>query len=283
MIAWALVFISTLAASANAFTATATASAPASHRTSAPPNTYPSPPPNCDFSAGEWEQRCELSVSYRIAHMEGWGMNIFNHITLKVKGSELLEDGPHFLLNDYGQGFDEVTASSLLKVTLDGSQVPHSQGRVFKPGYVLHAALHEGREDVHAIWHCHQLESTAICQTTTGLLPLSQEATFALAKGVSHHPYEGSVNSLDEQPRFLQSLGPKNKVGFSRFVCFVIKISSYLNWYIHTDLLSRSSGFDARRSRSFGCRVSTRGSILHNVVLNSSMPVSGPCDELRWW
>jgi len=139
-------------------------------------------------------------------------MNIFNHITLKVKGSELLEDGPHFLLNDYGQGFDEVTASSLLKVTLDGSQVPHSQGRVFKPGYVLHAALHEGREDVHAIWHCHQLESTAICQTTTGLLPLSQEATFALAKGVSHHPYEGSVNSLDEQPRFLQSLGPKNKV-----------------------------------------------------------------------
>ena len=139
-------------------------------------------------------------------------MNIFNHITLKVKGSEALDGGPHFLLNDYGQGFDEITASSLLKVTLDGTQVPEGQGRVFKPGYVLHSAIHEGRDDVHAIWHCHQLESTAVCQTRTGILPLSQEATFALAKGISYHPYEGSVNSLDEQPRFLESLGPTNKV-----------------------------------------------------------------------
>ena len=221
MIAWALVFIGILlAARANAFSAT--------------PNTYPSPPPNCEFSADEWEQRCELAVSYRIAHMEGWGMNIFNHITLKVKASELLPNGPHFLLNSYGEGFDEITASSLLIVTLDGTQVPPSQGRVFKPGYVLHSALHEGREDVHAIWHCHQLESTAICQTTTGLLPLSQEATFALAKGVAYHPYEGSVNSVDEQPRFLQSLGPTNKVRVShKFVLFAIRYtivySSYPN------------------------------------------------------
>ena len=161
-------------------------------------------------------------------------MKIFNHITLKVKASELLPNGPHFLLNSYGEGFDEITASSLLKVTPDGSQVPPSQGRVFKPGYVLHSALHEGREDVHAIWHCHQLESTAICQTTTGLLPLSQEATFALAKGVAYHPYEGSVNSVDEQPRFLQSLGPTNKVRVSRNICplcntLTIVYSSYPN------------------------------------------------------
>lgn len=225
MIAWALVFIGILlVARANAFSAT--------------PNTYPSPPRNCGFSADEWEQRCELAVSYRIAHMEGWGMNIFNHITLKVKASELLPNGPHFLLNSYGEGFDEITASSLLKVTLDGTQVPPSQGRVFKPGYVLHSALHEGREDVHAIWHCHQLESTAICQTTTGLLPLSQEATFALAKGVAYHPYEGSVNSVDEQPRFLQSLGPTNKVRVSHHIfplcnILLIQISTFI-------LISRS-------------------------------------------
>jgi len=183
---------------------------------------YPPPPLDCPFSPQEWEQRCALAVSYRIAHLHGWGMNIFNHITLKVQGSETQPNGPHFLLNNYGHGFDEITASSLLKVTLDGTQVAprnnengnHAQpaGRVFKPGYVLHSAIHAGREDVHAIWHCHQLESTAICQTTTGLLPLSQEATFAIAKGIAYHPYEGSVNSLEEQPRFLTSLGPTNKV-----------------------------------------------------------------------
>jgi len=158
-----------------------------------------------------------------MAHLHDWGMNIFNHITLKVAGSENEPDGPHFLLNDYGQGFDEITASSLLKVTLDGTQVPpksddgkryspSGRGRIFKPGYVLHSAIHAGREDVHAVWHCHQLETTAVCQTTTGLLPLSQEATFALKKGISYHPYEGTVNSMEEQPRFLESLGPTNKV-----------------------------------------------------------------------
>jgi len=149
--------------------------------------------------------------------MEDWHMNIFNHITLKVSGSEDKEDGPHFLLNDYGLGFDEITASSLLKVTLDGTQVPPlpgqmRMGRVFKPGYVLHSAIHDARRDVHAIWHCHHVDATAICQTTTGLLPLSQEATFALAKGLSYHPYEGSVNSLDEQTRFVNNLGETNKV-----------------------------------------------------------------------
>lgn len=145
-------------------------------------------------------------------------MNIFNHITLKVSGSEHERDGPHFLLNEYGLGFDEITASNLLKVTLDGTCVPtpgeHAPegGRVFKPGYILHSALHGAREDVHAVWHCHQVDATAICQTTTGLLPVSQEATFALAKGVSYHPYEGSVNSVEEQARFMTSLGETNKV-----------------------------------------------------------------------
>lgn len=181
-------------------------------------NIYPSPPQNCPFTPTEWKQRCELAVSYRIACMQDWHMNIFNHITLKVAGSENETDGPHFLLNEYGLGFDEVTASNLLKVTLDGKCVPTAgeetkmAGRVFKPGYVLHSALHKAREDCHAIWHCHQLDSTAICQTTTGLLPLSQEATFALTKGISYHPFEGSANSVDEQERFVTSLGETNKI-----------------------------------------------------------------------
>lgn len=190
-------------------------------------STYPEIPVdiiNC-FSSKEWEQRCSLAVSYRIAYLHEWHENIFNHITLKVEDSDDEPDGPHFLLNDYGLGFDEITACNLLKVNLDGMIVDQSnplpadrrtinpdKGRVFKPGYVLHSAIHAARHDVHAIWHGHDLDATAVSQTKFGILPLSQESTYALNKGISYHPFEGSANDLSEQPRLVKNLGPENQI-----------------------------------------------------------------------
>lgn len=190
-------------------------------------NTYPEIPIdliNC-MSSEEWEQRCALAVSYRIAYQHNWHENIFNHITLKVDGSDDEPDGPHFLLNDFGLGFDEITACNLLKVNLDGMLVEErsplpaarrtentGKGRVFKPGYVLHSAIHAARDDVHAIWHGHDIDTTAVTQTKFGILPLSQEATYALSKGVSYHPFEGSANDLAEQPRLVKNLGPTNQI-----------------------------------------------------------------------
>ncbi|KAL3757517.1 hypothetical protein ACHAWU_010149 [Discostella pseudostelligera] len=188
-------------------------------------NNYPEIPidlRNC-MSPEEWEQRCALAVSYRIAYLHNWHENIFNHITLKVGGSDEEPDGPHFLLNDFGLGFDEMTACNLLKVNLDGMLVGSSlpanrrtlntgKGRVFKPGYVLHSAIHAARDDVHAIWHGHDIDTTAVTQTKFGILPLSQEATYALSKGVSYHPFEGSANDLTEQPRLVKNLGPTNQI-----------------------------------------------------------------------
>ena len=177
------------------------------------------------MSSEEWEQRCALAVSYRIAYLHNWHENIFNHITLKVGGSDDEPDGPHFLLNDFGLGFDEMTACNLLKVNLDGMLVEErsplpanrrtvntGKGRVFKPGYVLHSAIHAARDDVHAIWHGHDIDTTAVTQTKFGILPLSQEATYALSKGVSYHPFEGSANDLSEQPRLVKNLGPTNQI-----------------------------------------------------------------------
>jgi len=190
-------------------------------------NTYPKIPHDLTayLSPEEWEQRCALAVSYRIAYLHDWHENIFNHITLKVVGSDAEPDGPHFLLNDYGLGFDEITACNLLKVNLDGMLVEQSKplpadrrnintgkGRVFKPGYVLHSAIHAARDDVHAIWHGHDLDATAVSQTKFGILPLSQEATYALNKGISYHPFEGSANDLSEQPRLVKNLGPTNQI-----------------------------------------------------------------------
>mmetsp|Transcript_31494 Transcript_31494/g.63524 ORF Transcript_31494/g.63524 Transcript_31494/m.63524 type:complete len:366 (-) Transcript_31494:5-1102(-) len=187
-------------------------------------NTYPSIPSDLEgcFTEREWEQRCSLAVSYRIAYLHDWHENVFNHITLKVDGSDSEPGGPYFLLNDFGIGFDEITASNLLKVNLDGMIIQQSipadrreinpdKGRVFKPGYVLHSAIHAARHDVHAIWHGHDLDASALSQTTIGILPLSQEASYVLKKGLSFHPFEGSANDESEQPRLVANLGPTNQ------------------------------------------------------------------------
>lgn len=187
-------------------------------------NTYPSIPPDLEecMTEREWEQRCSLAASYRIAYLHDWHENIFNHITLKVDGSENEPGGPFFLLNDFGIGFDEITASNLLKVNLDGIVIEQDipadrrdinpgKGRVFKPGYVLHSAIHAARGDVHAIWHGHDLDASALSQTTIGILPLSQEASYVLSKGLSYHPFEGSANDESEQPRLVANLGPTNQ------------------------------------------------------------------------
>ena len=132
-------------------------------------NSYPDIPDDLKdcFTSNEWQQRCSLAVSYRIAYMHDWHENIFNHITLKVDGSDNEPNGPYFLLNDYGLGFDEITASNLLKVNLDGvvvkppNPIPVERrainpgdGRVFKPGYVLHSAIHSARQDVVSLKCC---------------------------------------------------------------------------------------------------------------------------------
>ena len=141
-------------------------------------NSYPDIPDDLKdcFTSNEWQQRCSLAVSYRIAYLHDWHENIFNHITLKVDGSENEGDGPYFLLNDYGLGFDEITASNLLKVNLDGVVVKPTNpipverrsinpgdGRVFKPGYVLHSAIHSARHDVVSLKCCIDTRFTDQC------------------------------------------------------------------------------------------------------------------------
>ena len=167
----------------------------------------------------EWQQRCQLAAAYRVSYLHGWHENIFNHITLKVHGSDQFKDGPYFFLNDFGVGFDEMTASSILKVNLDGDIVPDSSssssgagGRVFKPGYVIHSAVHQARPDLHAVWHVHAIDTTAVCQTKFGLLPLGQESILALKRGLSYHPFEGTANSVEERERLVKSLGPTNQI-----------------------------------------------------------------------
>lgn len=160
----------------------------------------------------EWELRCKLAVAYRIARFEEWDQWIFNHITVKVPDSEKLPDGPYFLINPFGLRFDEVTASNLLKVNLEGKIVDPGTGAgpLFLQGFVVHSAIHMHREDLHAVWHCHHKDSTALSMTKIPLLPLTQEALLFYPGQLSYHPFEGSATELDERPRMAKNLGPKN-------------------------------------------------------------------------
>ena len=162
-----------------------------------------------NVSSVEWELRCKLAMAYRVADYYDWKQLIFNHITVKIPGSEIEENGPYFLINPLGMRFDEMTASCLLKVTVDGAVVDYgsNSGTLFRQGYVIHSAIHEVRHDVMCCWHSHHEDTAAICTTKVGLLPISQEAV-AIYPTISYHPFEGTANDMSERPRLQNSLGP---------------------------------------------------------------------------
>ena len=165
------------------------------------------------YAPEEWAMRCKLAAAYRVARYLGWDQIVFNHITAKVPGSETERDGPHFLINPLGLRFDEVTAASLLKVTVDGviKDVGTNAGGLFRQGFVIHAAIHAVRHDAVCVWHCHHEDTAAVCMTKHGLLPLSQEA-IAMIPLVAYHPFEGTANDMAEQPRLQHNIGQYKKI-----------------------------------------------------------------------
>lgn len=155
-------------------------------------------------SAEEWRVRVELAACYRmIAHL-GWDDLIFTHISARVPGPDA-----HFLLNPYGLMFEEVTASSLVKVDLDGEKVLPSAYDIIRAGYVIHSAVHEARPDAHCVMHLHTPEGVAVSCQKGGLKPISQTALYALAS-MAYHPYEGVALNLEERPRLQADLGRKH-------------------------------------------------------------------------
>uniref|UniRef100_A0A6U9EZL6 Class II aldolase/adducin N-terminal domain-containing protein n=1 Tax=Zooxanthella nutricula TaxID=1333877 RepID=A0A6U9EZL6_9DINO len=161
----------------------------------------------------EWRLRCKLAVAYRISAHYGWDQLVFNHITVKIPDTSKLENGPHFLINPFGLRFDEVTASSLIKVDLAGNVIERgtASGILFKQGFVVHSAVHQARPELQCVWHSHHADTTAVSMTKFGLLPISQEA-IAFQGRISYHPFEGTATDLSERERMAASLGPVNRV-----------------------------------------------------------------------
>lgn len=155
-------------------------------------------------SPEEWQTRVDLAAAYRLVALFGWDDLIFTHISARVPGAD-----HHFLLNPYGMMFDEVTASSLVKVDLAGSKVMDSPYAVNPAGFTIHSAVHDAREDALCVMHLHTEYGIAVSAQQDGLLPISQQAMLALAS-LAYHDYEGLALNEAEKPRLVADLGDKN-------------------------------------------------------------------------
>jgi ribulose-5-phosphate 4-epimerase/fuculose-1-phosphate aldolase len=150
-------------------------------------------------SAEEWRTRVDLAAAYRLIALFGWDDLIFTHVTAKVPGTE------HFLINPYGLAFEEITASSLLKIDLAGNKLSDSPHPVNPAGFVIHGCIHAARSDAGCVMHTHSLNGVAISAQARGLLPISQQA-FVVLSSLAYHDYEGIALGEDEKPRLVRDL-----------------------------------------------------------------------------
>lgn len=155
-------------------------------------------------SQDEWEMRVNLAAAYRAVALYGWDDLVFTHLSARVPGPE-----HHFLINPYGMLFEEVTASSLVKIDLDGNIVLNTGYPVNSAGFTIHSAVHEARGDAIVVMHLHTIAGTAVSAQDHGLLPLNQTAML-VREGLAYHEYEGVALDTDERPRLVADLGDKS-------------------------------------------------------------------------
>ncbi|WP_113698773.1 class II aldolase/adducin family protein [Nonomuraea lactucae] len=154
------------------------------------------------FSEDEWALRRELAAAYRILHLLGWGEMIFNHLSLRVPGEQA------YLMNPFGLMYDEITASNLIKVDLDGNLVEPSAYRPNPAGFLFHGAIHRTVPDAHCVMHTHTTAGSAVACLDSGLSPDTFYAA-QLHEAVAYHEFEGITVNDGEVPRMLAALGDK--------------------------------------------------------------------------
>lgn len=180
-------------------------------------------------SAEEWQLRCDLAACYRLVAAYGWSDLVFTHISVRLPGPD-----HHFLINPYGLMFDEITASSLIKVDQHCNKLIESPFPVNPAGFVIHSAVHEAREDVQCVLHTHTRAGVAVSAQKAGVLPISQQSTFVLAS-LAYHDYEGVAFRPDEKPRLQTDLGAANFLmlrNHGLLTCGASIADAFLNMYV---------------------------------------------------
>ncbi len=157
-------------------------------------------------SAEEWKLRVDLAAAYRLVAAYGWSDLIFTHISARIPGPE-----HHFLINPYGLMFDEITASSLIKIDQSANKLSDSPYPVNPAGFTIHSCIHEVRDDAGCVLHTHSRAGVGVSAQKGGLLPVSQQSTIIL-NSIAYHDYEGIALYADEKPRLQASLGKANNL-----------------------------------------------------------------------
>ena len=180
-------------------------------------------------SAEEWQLRCDLAACYRLVAAYGWSDLVFTHISVRLPGPD-----HHFLINPYGLMFDEITASSLIKVDQHCNKLIESPFPVNPAGFVIHSAVHVAREDAQCVLHTHTRAGVAVSAQKVGVLPISQQSTFVLAS-LAYHDYEGVAFRSDEKPRLQADLGSANFLmlrNHGLLTCGASIADAFLNMYV---------------------------------------------------
>ncbi|MCF2949967.1 class II aldolase/adducin family protein [Paraglaciecola aquimarina] len=151
----------------------------------------------------EWKIRVDLAACYRLVAELGWGDLIYTHLSARVPNTD------HYLVNAFGLAFDEVTASNLVKVDLQGNVLDGSPYQINPAGFTIHSAIHEVRHDAHCVIHLHTKATISVATVEGGLKPWSQYAMFSLSS-LSYHGYEGLAVNADEKLRLQNDLGTTN-------------------------------------------------------------------------
>ncbi|WP_372982825.1 class II aldolase/adducin family protein [Marinobacter sediminum] len=154
-----------------------------------------------EVSAEEWQLRVDLAAAYRLIAMYGWDDLIFTHVSARVPGDE-----HHFLINPYGMMFEEITASSLVRVDQEGNKIDPDDFDINPAGFTIHSAIHAVRDDATCVMHTHTTAGVAVSAQKDGLLPLSQQSLFPLSN-LAYHDYEGVALREDEKARLQKDLG----------------------------------------------------------------------------
>ena len=157
-----------------------------------------------EVSPEEWQVRVDLAAAYRLVAAFKWDDLVFTHISARIPGRH-----DQFLINPYGLMFEEITASSLIKIDAQGRKVDESEYEVNPAGFTIHSAIHASRHDALCVMHTHTLNGIAVSAQKGGVLPISQQSIFVLS-GLSYHDYEGVALNEEEKPRLVNDLGPDN-------------------------------------------------------------------------
>jgi ribulose-5-phosphate 4-epimerase/fuculose-1-phosphate aldolase len=235
-------------------------------------------------SAEEWETRVQLAACYRLAAHYGWTDLIYTHISAVVPGS----DNRHFLLNPFGWMFDEVDASNLVKVDLDGNIVDPSPHKIHKAGFVIHSAIHEARPDAKCVFHSHTRAGMALSMLKCGLLPLSQHANLFYGK-VAYHESEGLSLEMGERESLAHDLGDKGVMilrNHGTLVCGAtipeaFSMMSHLEKAMQAQMDALATGQELTTPSDQACAATARMGFTNEPVLQYADGAS-PLGRLEW-